>query len=115
MAVLGRGALHHRPDPLHRRWPHPVPVVRDHVVVGMTVDGWFPSRYGAQDSAGALNEISPAGVLAAITTVREGRVHDLAHVLHQDVPAFPGRTYRSYLTTNYHQVNRRRSDAGPDG
>jgi kynurenine formamidase len=77
--------------------------------------GWFPSRYGAQDSAGALNQISPAGVLAAIATVREGRVHDLAHVLHQDVPAFPGRTYRSYLTTNYHQVNRRRPDAGPEG
>jgi kynurenine formamidase len=36
-------------------------------------------------------------------------------VLHADVPAFPGRTFRQYLTTNYHYVNRRRPDGGPDG
>ena len=47
--------------------------------------------------------------------VRQGRVFDLAHVLHADIPAFPGRTFRQYLTTNAHQVNRRRPDAGPDG
>jgi kynurenine formamidase len=47
--------------------------------------------------------------------VRTGRVHDLAHVLHAGVPAFPGRTYRSYLTTNYHSINRRRPDGGPEG
>jgi kynurenine formamidase len=42
-------------------------------------------------------------------------VYDLAHVLHQDIPAFPGRTFRQYLTTNYHQINRRHPDAGPAG
>jgi kynurenine formamidase len=36
-------------------------------------------------------------------------------VLHADVPAFPGRTFRSYLTTNYHYVNRRRADGSPEG
>ena len=30
-------------------------------------------------------------------------------------PAFPGRTFRQYLTTNYHQINRRHPDAGPAG
>src|SRR4051812_40415089 len=77
--------------------------------------GWFPSRWGADDAAGALNEITPAGVVAAVSLVRTGRVHDLAHVLHADVPAFPGRTFRSYLTTNAHFVNRRRPDADPEG
>jgi kynurenine formamidase len=77
--------------------------------------GWFPSRYGPGDSAGALNEITPSALLSAVGLVRQGRVHDLAHVLDQDVPAFPGRTYRSYLTTNYQQINRRRPDAGPAG
>jgi kynurenine formamidase len=77
--------------------------------------GWWPSRYGAGDEAGALNEITPGKVLEAVQLVRTGRVYDLAHVLHQDIPAFPGRTFRQYLTTNYHQINRRRPDAGPEG
>jgi len=76
---------------------------------------WWPSKYGADDQAGALNEITPAKVLQAVGLVRQGIVRDLAHVLHADVPAFPGRTFRQYLTTNAHYVNRRRPDAGPEG
>ena len=76
---------------------------------------WWPSRYGAEDQAGALNEITPGKVLEAVGLVRQGRVYDLAHVLHQDIPPFPGRTSRQYLTTNYHQINRRHPDAGPEG
>ncbi|HEV8648674.1 MAG TPA: hypothetical protein VG276_04555, partial [Actinomycetes bacterium] len=58
---------------------------------------WWPSRYGPDDQAGALNEITPEGVLQAVGLVRRGQVYDLAHVLHQDIPAFPGRTFRQYL------------------
>jgi kynurenine formamidase len=78
-------------------------------------DGWFPSKWGPQDQAGGLNEITAAKRLEAIGLVRWGSVYDLAHVLHQDIPAFPGRTFRQYLTTNYHQVNRRSPLAGPTG
>ena len=78
-------------------------------------DGWWPSRYGPEDEAGALNEITPAKVLEAVRLVRFGRVYDLAHVLHEDIPAFPGRSFRQYLTTNYHQINRRHPGAGPAG
>jgi len=84
-------------------------------VTGEAQSGWWPSKYGAEDQAGALNEITPSKVLEAVRLVRQGRVYDLAHVLHQDIPAFPGRTFRQYLTTNYHHINRRRSDAGPAG
>jgi kynurenine formamidase len=70
-------------------------------------NGWFPSRWGPDDEAGALNEIGPQQVLDAVRLVRTGVVHDLAHVLHAGVPAFPGRTFRQYLTTNAHHVNRR--------
>ena len=59
--------------------------------------GWFPSRYGADDAAGALNEITPAKRVAAMRLVREGRLFDLAHVLHDAVPAFPGRTFRQWM------------------
>jgi kynurenine formamidase len=76
---------------------------------------WWPSKYGAGDEAGALNEITPAKVLSAVGLVRRGVVYDLAHVLHADIPAFPGRTFRQYLTTNYHHINRRRPDAGSAG
>ncbi|MDN5932056.1 MAG: hypothetical protein L0I24_13490, partial [Pseudonocardia sp.] len=39
---------------------------------------------------GRSNEITAAGVVAAVGPVRAGRVHVLAHVLHADVPALPG-------------------------
>jgi hypothetical protein len=66
------------------------------------------------DQAGALNEITPEVVRQAVTLVRHGPVYDLAHVLHQDVSAFPCRTFRQYLTTNYHRINRRGPGAGPE-
>ena len=36
-------------------------------------------------------------------------------MLHESIPAFPGRTFRQYLTTNYHHINRRGPGAGPGG
>jgi kynurenine formamidase len=84
-------------------------------IAGSGTGHWWPSKYGPGDQAGALNEITPGKVLEAVRLVRRGRVYDLAHVLHQDIPAFPGRTFRQYLTTNYHQINRRHPDAGPAG
>ena len=44
---------------------------------------WWPSKYGPEDEAGALNEITPGRILEAVRLVRRGRVYDLAHVLHQ--------------------------------
>lgn len=78
-------------------------------------DAPAPSRWGAEDAAGALNEITAATVLEAVALVRRGEVLDLAHVLHEGIPAFPGRTFRQYLTTNAHYVNRRSPLAGPAG
>ena len=80
-----------------------------------TDEVWWPSRYGPDDQAGALNEITPNGAVRAATLVRTGRVFDLAHVLDENVPAFPGRTFRQFLTTSAHQLNRRATGAGPEG
>ena len=60
------------------------------------IQTWWPSRYGADDQAGALNEITSEGVAAAARLVRRGAVYDLSHVL-------------------AHQLNRRSAAAGVDG
>lgn len=49
---------------------------------------------------GALARLAAGEVRRAVGLVREGRVFDLAHELHDAVPAFPGRTFRQLLTTN---------------
>jgi kynurenine formamidase len=72
-------------------------------------------RYGRDDQAGAFNEATPDGVIAAARLVRSGRVFDLSHVLDEHIPAFPGRTFKQVLTTTAHQLNRRRPDAGRRG
>jgi kynurenine formamidase len=84
-------------------------------ITGPTEETWWPSRYGPDDEAGALNEITPQAVVRAATIVRQGRVYDLAHVLDDRVPAFPGRAFRQYLTTSAHQLNRRAPGAGSEG
>jgi kynurenine formamidase len=76
---------------------------------------WWPSHYGIDDQAGALNEITSESVAGAARLVRSGQVFDLSHVLHEGIPAFPGRTFRQYLTSTAHQLNRRRPDAGTAG
>src|SRR5688572_8197283 len=50
---------------------------------------WWPSRYGADDQLGTLNEITPAVVQAATALVRTGRVVDLGRVLDESTPKFP--------------------------
>jgi len=76
---------------------------------------WWPSKYGPDDEAGALNEITSTHRVRAAGLIRTGRVFDLAHVLDETVPAFPGRTFRQYLTTSAHQTNRRDPRAGMAG
>jgi kynurenine formamidase len=80
-----------------------------------TKETWWPSRYGPDDQAGALNEITPAGILRAAALVQTARVYDLAHVLDYNAPAFEGRTFHQYLTTSAHQLNLRAPNAGPEG
>ncbi len=55
------------------------------------------SRYGLDDDAGSLNEITPAEVLRGSRLVSDGVVIDLAHVLDESSPAFPGRTFRQWM------------------
>jgi kynurenine formamidase len=68
-------------------------------------DQWWPSPYGAEDQLGALNEITPAKIVAATRLVREGRVFDLGRILDANVPRFEGRYWQQTLVPTAHLAN----------
>jgi kynurenine formamidase len=55
---------------------------------------------------GALAHVDDAKRLEALSLVREGRVYDLSHELHEGVPVFPGRSFHQTLITTAHHSNR---------
>jgi kynurenine formamidase len=67
------------------------------------------SPFGAEDQLGMLNHVDAAKRLDALSLVREGRLFDLARVLDENVPVFPGRYFRQTLVTTAHHAN---GDAG---
>jgi len=81
----------------------------------MTRQSWWPSSYGPDDQIGMLNEVRPHKVVKAARLVEQGHVYDLGHILDENVPAFPGRSFRQSLVTTAHLLNRRRPDAGTAG
>lgn len=56
-----------------------------------------PSRWGAGDTRGAANHMTPATVLRAAKLIATGEVIELGRVLSADIPMVPGRTFT--LTT----------------
>lgn len=72
---------------------------------------WWPSRYGADDQLGTLNELTPDTVRQAAALVRSGTVVDLGRVLDEETPKFPGRYWHQTLDVTPHLENLRRSDA----
>lgn len=79
------------------------------------VQPWWPSRYGAEDQLGTLNEITPDGVRAAAALVKTGTVVDLGRVLDEDTPKFPGRYWHQTADVSPHLTNLRRPDAVDKG
>lgn len=76
---------------------------------------WQPSRYGAGDQNGSLNEITPAKIVAAARLVQRGEVYDLGRVLDANVPRFEGRYWQQTLVSSSHIINPRRPNSQPDG
>jgi kynurenine formamidase len=72
---------------------------------------WWPSRYGADDQIGTLNEITPAVTAAAAALVKTGRTLDLGRVLDEDTPKFPGRFWHQSVDVSALYTNPRRPDA----
>lgn len=56
-------------------------------------EGWHPSKYGAEDTKGAMNNLSPEATVSAAKLVKTGKVYALGVVTGPDTPAWPGRSY----------------------
>ena len=67
---------------------------------------WWPSPFGADDQLGMLNHVTDAKRLAALASVRQGRLYDLGRELHEDIPVFPGRFFKQTLVSTAHHANR---------
>lgn len=70
----------------------------DPVAVADGSAGWYPTRYGADDEIGAINEITPEKTLAALQLVKNNpkrppKTYTLGEVLEEGVPAFGTRQY----------------------
>ncbi len=79
------------------------------------VQPWWPSRYGADDQIGTLNEITPERLLRAVRLVRKGERIDLGRVLDKDTPVFPGRYWHQTVDLAPLITNLRRTDAHGHG
>lgn len=54
---------------------------------------WWPSRWGADDQAGASNWMTPDKALEAAALIRQGRVFDLSQIYDADMPLFGSRAF----------------------
>ncbi len=58
-----------------------------------SADNWYPSKYGADDTLGAINNLSPAQVVKAAKLVTTGKTYALGVETGPDSPAYPPRSY----------------------
>jgi len=56
-------------------------------------EDWYPSRYGSEDSLGAINLLSAEGVVAASRLVKTGKTYALGVLTSRRTPAFGTRSY----------------------
>ena len=54
---------------------------------------WWPSKWGADDQAGASNHITPAKVLDTVKWIRDGKVYKLGHNYESSMPLFGKRVF----------------------
>lgn len=56
-------------------------------------EDWFPSKYGAEDTLGAINNLSPEKVLQAASLITTGKTYALGVETGPNSPAYPPRSY----------------------
>jgi kynurenine formamidase len=61
---------------------------------------WFPSKWGADDTLGAINELSPEGVIEAAKLVKTGKTYALGVEVGRDTPAYGARSFQLFAVAN---------------
>jgi kynurenine formamidase len=56
-------------------------------------EAWYPSKYGPEDTLGAVNNLSPEGVKKAAALVKTGKVYALGIPTGPDAPVYGERKY----------------------
>ena len=56
-------------------------------------EGWYPSRYGAEDRLGAMNNLSEAKTAEAARLITTGKTYALGQVTGKKTPAYGPRTF----------------------
>ena len=64
-----------------------------HVSLAQEDADWYPSKYGADDTLGAINNLSEQGTVKAAKLVKTGKVYPLGVLTGWATPAYPPRTY----------------------
>ncbi|MCP5199869.1 MAG: cyclase family protein [Gammaproteobacteria bacterium] len=63
-------------------------------------DDWYPSRWGKDDTLGAVNLITADSVAAAARLVKTGKRYALGMEVSRDTPAFGSRTVETFVVSN---------------
>ena len=66
-------------------------------IAAFAAESWYPSRYGADDTLGALNNLSAAKVLEAVRLIKEGKTYSLGVPIGPDTPAWGSRSYGAII------------------
>ena len=59
----------------------------------LSPDKWWPSKWGAEDQAGASNHITPAKVLDAAKWIKDGKIYKIGHNYESKMPLFGARAF----------------------
>jgi kynurenine formamidase len=62
---------------------------------------WYPSKYGPDDTLGALNLITPEKTAQALSLIKNNKIYDLGMEYYDGFPAFPPRYWKSWILTHH--------------
>ena len=65
-----------------------------------TAEDWYPSKWGAEDTLGSVNLITPESIVAAASLVKTGKRYALGQVTSRQTPAFGSRTFELFAVSH---------------